>query len=526
MIRISQIKVPIKHDEKLIKAKISKKLRIPMEGILNFSIHKRSLDARKLNNLHYSYTIDIEVKNEEKILEIDSSLKFVEKYNYEYPVLKRTSEDRPIIIGFGPAGLFTAYLLAELGLKPIVFERGEDVDNRTKTVNEFWSTGVLNTNSNVQFGEGGAGTFSDGKLTTRSKDSRSKKVLEILIDHGAPEEIRYLNKPHIGTDLLKGVVKSMREKIISLGGDVYFNTYIKEFLISDDKMIGVICDKNKSYYSDTIILAIGHSSRDSYEELFEKGVKLEQKPFAIGLRIEHHQSLIDKNQYGDESLNSLLGASDYKLSYKSSNGRSVYSFCVCPGGMVVASSSENGGLVVNGMSEHKRDQKNINSALLVQISTDDFNSNHPLAGIEFQRKYEKDAFVLGGSDYFAPAQTVGSFLKDEKNEITNVKGSYNPSIKLVDLKKCLPDYVISSLKEGILHFGKKIKDFDGSSAILTGVETRSSAPVRIVRQYDSMESINIKGLYPIGEGAGYAGGIVSSAIDGIKMAELVIEKNC
>ena len=522
MIRISQIKVPIKHDESFIKSKISKKLRIPINDILNFSIYKRSLDARKLNNLHYSYTIDIEVKNEKKILETDSSLKFVEKYNYEYPVLTRISDHRPIIVGFGPAGLFTGYLLAELGLNPIILERGEDVDNRTKTVNKFWSKGILNTNSNVQFGEGGAGTFSDGKLTTRSKDLRSRKVLDILIEHGAPEEIRYLNKAHIGTDLLKGVVKSIRKKIISLGGEVHFNTYIKEFLIDNNKITGVTCDKNKSYYSDTVVLAIGHSSRDSYKELFKKGVKLEQKPFAIGLRIEHHQSLIDKNQYGDENLNELLGASDYKLSYKSSNGRSVYSFCVCPGGMVVASSSEDGGLVVNGMSEHKRDQKNINSALLVQITTEDFDSDHPLSGIEFQRKYEKKAFILGGSNYFAPVQSVGSFIRNEKNEISSVIGSYNPSTKLVDLKECLPDYVVLSLKESILNFGKKIKGFDESSAILTGVETRSSAPVRIVRQYDSMESVNIKGLYPIGEGAGYAGGIISSAIDGIKMAELII----
>ncbi len=522
MVRVSQIKLPITHTEKDMLNKVSKELRISENDILSTNIYRRSLDARKKNDIHYSYIIDVKVKDEKLVLSRSKKAEEVKEYEYIYPEVKTKSSMSPIIIGFGPAGLFAAYILSELGLNPVVFERGEDVDSRTKTVDEFWKTGLLNENSNVQYGEGGAGTFSDGKLTTRSKDLRSRKALEILVKHGAPKEILYVNKPHIGTDILKPVVKSMREEIIRLGGKVNFNSKVEDFIIEEGTIKGIVTNEGIEYKSDKVILAIGHSARDTYERLHKRNVKIEQKPFAMGVRIEHHQSIVDENQYGDKNLAKELGAADYKLTHKTSNGRSVYSFCVCPGGMVVASSSEKGHLVVNGMSEHDRAQKNINGALLVQIQTEDFQSDHPLAGVEFQRKYEKLAFELGGSNYKAPVQTVGSFLRGEENKLTKIVPSYKPDVLFTELSKCLPDFVFESLKEGILKFGSRIKGFSDSDSIITGIETRSSAPIRIVRDYTNMESVNIKGLYPIGEGAGYAGGIISSAIDGIKAAEFAI----
>lgn len=521
MIRISQLKLPVKHDKEMIEAKLCKSLNISNKDIIDYKIYRRSLDARKKNDIHYSYIIDVNVVREEVTLLKNKKAQKVDEFIYEYPEVNRKQDSCPIIVGFGPAGLFAAYILAELGLKPIVFERGEDVDNRTKTVEEFWSKGILNENSNVQFGEGGAGAFSDGKLTTRSKDLRARKVLEILVKHGAPEEILYVNKPHVGTDVLKPIVKSMREEIIRLGGEVNFNTVISDFVMKNQQVKGVICKDGTVFESDSIILAVGHSARDTYEQLYQIDVSIEQKSFAMGVRIEHHQSTINKNQYGDEKLGEIIGASDYKLTHKTSNGRSVYSFCVCPGGMVVASSSEKGGLVINGMSEHSRDQKNINSALLVQVDTSDFESNHPLSGIEFQRKYERLAFEVGGGNYNAPAESVGSFLRGEKNYHTNIIPTYRPNIKYTNLYRCLPEFVVSSLKEGLINFGGKIEGFSGSSSILTGIETRSSAPIRILRDFDTMASTSTKGLYPIGEGSGYAGGIISSAIDGIKVAEII-----
>ena len=521
MIRLDQLRLDINYNDEVLRKEICKKLKIDDRDLLNYIMVKRSLDARKKPNIFYNCTLDVEVNKEQKVLKRNKRVSASKLMIYHYPEIKMKMS--PIIVGMGPAGLFSAYILSELGLKPIVLERGEDVDARTLTVEEFWAKGVLKLNSNVQFGEGGAGTFSDGKLTTRSKDPRARKVLDVLVKHGAPEKILYMNKPHVGTDILKDVVKSMREYIIQNGGEVHFNSKVKNILLENNTVVGVSLEDNSKFSSDNVILAIGHSARDTYEMLYELGLEIEQKPFAMGVRIEHHQSTIDKNQYGDLDHRRFLGAADYKLTHQASNGRSVYSFCVCPGGMVVASSSEEGGLVVNGMSEYARDQKNINAALLVQVKTEDFLSDHPLAGVEFQRKYEKLAFELGGSNYTAPSETVGSFLSDFDNSISTINPSYKPAVVMTSIKECLPDFITEALKEGLIDFGKKIEGFDDNNAILTAIESRSSAPIRMIRERASMES-NIYGLYPVGEGAGYAGGIVSSAIDGIKIAEIVANK--
>ncbi|MBI9014372.1 MAG: hypothetical protein JEZ08_19190 [Clostridiales bacterium] len=519
MIRINQLKIDINYTEKELRRKIIKALRISEEQLISYKLVKRSLDARKKPRVHYVCVIDVNIVNESIVLSKNKQLVQAKEMVYEYPT--PICKPSPIIVGFGPAGLFAAYILAELGLKPVVFERGEDVDSRTMSVESFWETGDLNPNSNVQYGEGGAGTFSDGKLTTRSKDPRAKKVLDILVKHGAPEEILYMNKPHVGTDILKDVVKSMRAYILEKGGTVNFNAYVKSFDVIEGRIKGIVLENNEHYHSDHVILAVGHSARDTYEVLYDLGLDIEQKPFAMGVRIEHLQDTIDLNQYGILDHREFLGASDYKLTHKASNGRSVYSFCVCPGGMVVASSSEHGGLVVNGMSEHARDQKNINSAILVQIQVEDFESTHPLAGVYYQRKYEQKAFELGGNNYHAPAETLGSFLHGTEHRLNRIIPSYKPGVKWTQIKECLPDVVCKALKEGLVAFGKKIEGFDAADVVITAIESRSSAPIRMNRDYTTMESSNIKGLYPIGEGAGFAGGIVSSAIDGIKVAEIV-----
>lgn len=519
MIRINNVKMSIDYSDNQLKHEVIKELRIRPEDLIAYKLVKRSLDARKKPNVFYTCAIDVEVKNENQLLKKSKKLVKINEKKYVYPQAKEKKS--PIIVGFGPAGLYAAYILAELGLKPIVFERGEDVDNRTVTVDELWDKGILNEASNVQFGEGGAGTFSDGKLTSRSKDVRGKKVLEVLVEHGADEAILYMNKPHIGTDVLKDVVKSMRQYIITKGGTVHFSSKVTDLKISDKAIKGITLEDGRYFESDHVILAIGHSARDTYEMLHEKNIAIEQKPFAMGVRIEHHQSTIDINQYGTLDHRAHLGASDYKLTHKASNGRSVYSFCVCPGGMVVASASEQGGLVVNGMSENARDQENINAALLVQIQPEDFNSDHPLAGVYYQQKYEHLAFELGGSNYQAPAQVLGSFLRGKENKFGSIVPSYKPGVKLVDLKGCLPQVIHEALKDGIIAFGRKIKGFDADDVVLTGIESRSSAPIRMLRSFETMSAEGIEGLYPVGEGAGYAGGIVSSAIDGIKVAEII-----
>jgi uncharacterized FAD-dependent dehydrogenase len=491
------------------------------------SIIKKSIDARKKNDIKFNYSVDIVCDREKNILSKiqDKDVKFEEVKEVE--LIKQGTEElkfRPVVVGFGPAGIFAALTLARQGYKPIVYERGEDVDKRAQTVEDFWNGGKLNLESNVQFGEGGAGTFSDGKLTTRIKDHRCTFILDELIKAGAPSEIKYESKAHVGTDLLKGVVKTIREEIKSLGGEVNFNSKLEKITYEDGKLESIVVN-GKEIPCIALVLAIGHSSRDTYEMLCKEKVSMEAKAFAIGVRIEHPQELINISQYGDNHKHPKLHAADYRLTYQSEKlKRGIYSFCMCPGGVVVAAASEEGRLVSNGMSYHARDLENANSALVVTVSPEDFEGDSPLRGMEFQRHYESLAFKLGGSNYKAPVQLVGDFMKDRRStKLGKVTPSYTGGYEFKELKNCLPAYVIEALKEGIKNFDNKIKGYANEDAILTGIETRTSAPVRIHRD-KTLESINVCGLYPTGEGAGFAGGIISAAVDGIRVAEHIIEK--
>ena len=528
-IRINNISLSIDEDVSLLKNKIAKKLRLPEDEIRNLKIIKESIDARKKNDIRFNYCVDIDHENESKIVakvndnnvKIENAL-FVE----EFPFGGEKLNSRPVIVGLGPAGLFAGLLLAKNGYNPIVFERGEDVDKRTLSVEKFWKNGDLNLNSNVQFGEGGAGAFSDGKLTTRIKDTRCDFVLDELVKAGAPEEIIYKGKPHVGTDILKGVVKNIREKIKALGGQVHFSSKLEKVIHKDGKVKSIIVNGNE-VPCDVLVLAIGHSSRDTYEMLHETGIYMEAKPFAIGVRTEHLQELINENQYGKYANHHKLKAAEYRLTHTcKDSGRGVYSFCMCPGGVVVSASSEEKKLVVNGMSYHARDKRNSNSAIVVTVGPNDFEGNSPLRGMEFQRYYESLAYNVGGGNYFAPVQRIDDFLN---NEITKKLGKVDPSVKpgynFKNLRECLPKYVIDSLVDGFGNFDKKIKGFGSGDGILTGIETRTSAPVRIDRN-DNLESISLGGLYPTGEGAGFAGGIISAAVDGIKVAENIMKKYC
>ena len=526
-IRINNITLGLDDDLNLIKKKVSKKLRVSIDEIKDLKIIKESLDARNKENIKFTYAVEVNHKNEEKLVErlhdkdvrIDNS-----KYEPDVEPGDIKLNSRPVVVGFGPAGIFAALMLAEKGYKPLVIERGEDVDKRTETVDEFWKTGKLNLNSNVQYGEGGAGAFSDGKLTTRIKDKRCDYVLEELVKAGAPSEITYVAKPHVGTDLLKGVVKNIREKIIDLGGEVMFSSKL-EYINDEDGKIKSIIVNGKEIPCEALVLAIGHSARDTYEMLHKINVKMEPKPFAVGVRIEHPQEVINKSQYGKQYKHPRLGTADYKLTYQCKTiKRGVYSFCMCPGGVVVAAASEEGRLVCNGMSYHARDLENSNSALVVTVNPDDFEDKSVLGGIEFQRKYEELAYKLGGNNYNAPIQLLGDFMKDKKSEaIGTVNPGYKPGYKLVDLRECLPPFVVEAIKEAIPNFDRKIKGYGMNDAVLTGIETRTSAPIRMTRD-ENLESISLKGLYPCGEGAGFAGGIISAAVDGIKVAERIIEK--
>lgn len=526
-IRINNINLDIDDEFNVLENKVCKKLNISNENIKKLTIIKKSIDARKKNNIRFNYCVDVFCDNEKKILSKihDKDVKFEE--NKEAEPLKSGVDElrgRPVIIGFGPAGIFSALTLARQGYKPIVFERGEDVDTRTKTVEKFWNTGELNLESNVQFGEGGAGTFSDGKLTTRIKDHRCAFVLDELIKAGAPEEIKYESKAHVGTDLLKEVVKNIREEIKSLGGEVNFNSKLDKIVYEEGQLKNIIVN-GQEIQCEALVLAIGHSSRDTYEMLHNEKVSMEAKAFAIGVRIEHPQQLINISQHGDNYKNPKLGAADYRLTYQSERlNRGVYSFCMCPGGVVVAAASEDGRLVSNGMSYHARDLENANSALVVTVSPEDFEGDSPLRGMEFQRHYESLAFKLGGGNYKAPVQLVGDFMKDRPStKLGEVTPSYTRGYEFKELKNCLPDYVIEALKEGIQNFDNKIKGYGREDAVLTGIETRTSAPVRIHRD-KNFESENVSGLYPTGEGAGFAGGIISAAVDGIRVAEKIIGK--
>ncbi len=524
MIRINNIKLKIGNED--IGSAVCKSLKILPESIIELHIRRKSLDARKKNDIHYLYTVDAVVKNEQIVLKKcrDKNVSVSTYKKYELPDVNVNMKYKPVVVGFGPAGMFAGLVLAQKGLKPIILERGKNVDARTEDVNNFWSGGKFNSESNVQFGEGGAGTFSDGKLTTRIKDARCGYITDSFIKAGAPVEIAYDAKPHIGTDKLKTVVKNIRNEIIALGGDVRFESRLTDILIENSSVTAAVINGTEVIKTNDIILAVGHSARDTFKMLYEKNVTLEQKPFAAGVRIEHRQCDINKAQYGDAA--NKLPTADYMLTYTTKEGRGVYSFCMCPGGYVVAAASEEGRLVVNGMSEYARDGENANSALLVQVFPEDFDSDNPLDGIEFQRKMEEMAFVAGGKNYNAPAQRYEDFKlgRITKTEGT-IKHSYRPNITFADLNEVLPSFISDSIKEAIPEMGKRLKGFDCDDALLTGVETRSSSPVRITRNPENGFSININGLYPAGEGAGYAGGIISAAADGVRQAENVMLNN-
>ena len=511
-----------------IKAKSAKRLKLSESDINKVKIIRESVDARKRNNINFNYTINVDVPDEDKVLKKlndkdITKLKDDSDIEIKYGAIKLNS--RPVIVGLGPSGLFAALKLARNGYKPIVIEQGQDVDKRTKTIEDFWNgKSDLNLQSNVQFGEGGAGAFSDGKLTTRIKDPHCAFVIDELVKFGAPEETLYKSKPHIGTDILKSVVKNIREEIIKLGGEVRFNTKLQKIKIQNGKIKSIIVDKDE-LMCDVLILAIGHSSRDTYQMLFDSDIQLEAKPFAIGTRIEHPQNFINENQYGKYADNPRLGAADYKLTYQSKTlNRGVYSFCMCPGGAVVAAASEKNRLVTNGMSYHARSFKNANSALVVTVDKNDFEGTNPLSGMEFQRKYEEMAFKLGGGEYKAPVQLVGDFLNDRcSTKLGSVTPTYKPGYEFRQIKECLPPYVTQGLKEGIQYFDNKIKGYAMNDAVLTAIETRTSAPLRILRD-QNLQCIGVSDLYPSGEGAGLAGGIISAAVDGIKVSEKIMQK--
>lgn len=526
-IRVNNIVLDIDDDIDAIKTKAAKIMRVDESEIKDFRIAKESIDARKKNNIKFNYAACIKMDDELKIVakanHKDVKIEEV-KYNAEFEFGTIEMQHRPVIVGMGPAGMFAGLLMAQKGYKPLIIERGEQVELRTKSINKFWTRAVLNTESNVQFGEGGAGTFSDGKLTTRIKDTRCDYILEEFVKAGAPDEILYVGKPHIGTDVLKEVVKNIRETIIKLGGEVRFNSKLCDIKIKDKKVKSIIVN-GEELPCDSLILAPGHSSRDTYEMLYKKGVFMSSKPFAVGVRIEHPQDMINENQYGKYANHPRLKGADYKLTYTSGkSGRAVYSFCMCPGGKVVSAASEEGCLAINGMSEYKRDKVNANSAVVVSVGPKDFGADSPLAGIEFQRHYEALAYKIGGSNYNAPVQLVGDFLKgSDSNKIGGVKPSYTPGYKFADLTMCLPSYVTDAIKEALPKFDYKIKGFSREDAVMTGIETRTSAPVRIDRN-EELQSISLEGLYPAGEGAGYAGGIISAAVDGLKTAESIMKK--
>lgn len=526
-IRINNIVLGLDDDIEVIRKSVAKKLKISKDEIEDFKIVKESLDARNKEKIKFTYAVEVNHKNEEKILSSlhDKDVRLDDtKYEPDVEPGDEILHNRPVVVGLGPSGLFAALMLAEKGYKPLVIERGEPVDKRTITVDNFWKKGELNLESNVQFGEGGAGTFSDGKLTTRIKDKRCDYVLKELVNGGAPAEIVYEAKPHVGTDILKNVVKNIRNKIISLGGEVLFSNKL-EYINGDNGKLKSIIVNGNEIPCEVLILAPGHSSRDTYEMLNKIGVFMEPKAFAVGVRIEHPQEMINVGQYGKYANHPRLKAADYKLVHQSKVlNRGIYSFCMCPGGLVVAAASEEGRLVSNGMSYHSRDLENANSALVVTVGPEDFEGDSVLKGMEFQRHYEELAYKLGGGNYNAPVQLVGDFLKDKKStKIGNVNPSYKPGYELVDMRGCLPDFAVEAIKEGIGNFDRKIKGYGMNDAVLTGIETRTSAPVRITRN-ENLESISLKGLYPCGEGSGFAGGIISAAVDGVKVAERVIGK--
>ena len=528
MLRLTEIKLPLSHTENDLKSAILKKLDIPTDALITHVVFKRGVDARKKNFILYSYTLDVTVCDEAAILmrfPNDVHIKIAPDISYHFVTQAPSGLTvRPIIIGMGPAGLFAGLVLAQMGFRPLILERGKAVRERTKDTFGLWRRGVLNPESNVQFGEGGAGTFSDGKLYSQIKDPRhlSRKVLNEFVAAGAPKEILYESHPHIGTFRLVGMVEKIRTTIQSLGGEIRFESRVDDIEIEKEKVCGVILTNGERIATSHLVLAVGHSARETFEMIHQRGIYIEAKPFSIGFRIEHPQSLIDIARYGRNAGNPLLGAADYKLVHHASNGRSVYSFCMCPGGTVVAATSEPGHVVTNGMSQYSRNERNANAGIVVGITPEIDYPDDPLAGMVLQRRWESQAYKLGGGSYQAPGQLVGDFLAEKPSTMFgDVAPSYTPGVHLTDLSSALPDFAINAIREAIPAFAKQIKGFDLPDAILTGVETRTSSPIRIKRNKDDMQSINTKGLYPTGEGAGYAGGILSAAIDGIEVAEAV-----
>jgi len=525
-LRLTNLRLGLENDETDLFALAARKIRVAPGKITDLKIIKKAVDARKADRVEFVYSVDIEV-DVTKGIKLDPP--FISPTPPPYKEkLKKGSEKLvlpPVIVGSGPAGLFCALKLAEWGYRPLVLERGLDVDKRFQEIKKFWDTGILNSECNVQFGEGGAGTFSDGKLTTRVKDPRVRQILEQMVQAGAPEEILYLNKPHIGTDILRRMIKELRKKLIAQGGTIRFGCCVTGLKLSGAGAVEALEVGKIDLPLNVAVLAIGHSARDTYRMLFQKGIMMEAKPFAIGLRVEHPQDFINQSQYGKYAGHPKLGAADYALVFQDrERGRSAYSFCMCPGGYVVAAASEKGGVVTNGMSEHNRDSGLANSALVATVDIPDFGDGI-LQGIEFQRKWEKKAYQMGGGNFQAPVQKITDFLADRPSSDLDdcLQPTYRPGVTPVNLRDCLPEEVGETLADGIRYWDQKIKGFIHEKGILTGVETRTSAPVRILRN-ESMESVNTRGLYPAGEGAGYAGGIISAAVDGIKIAEAIITR--
>ncbi|MGZ0702433.1 NAD(P)/FAD-dependent oxidoreductase [Pseudomonas piscis] len=528
MLRITELKLPLDHPDEDLRTAIVQRLGIASDDLLDFTLFKRSYDARKKSSeLLFIYTIDLNVRDEASLLQKfadDRNINPAPDVSYKYVgQAPAGQQERPIVVGFGPCGIFAGLLLAQMGFKPIVLERGKEVRQRTKDTWGLWRKSVLNPESNVQFGEGGAGTFSDGKLYSQIKDPQhhGRKVLEEFVKAGAPDEILYINKPHIGTFRLTSMVEKMREEIIALGGEVRFEQKVTDLLTEGEQLTGVALESGEQLESRHVVLALGHSARDTFRMLHAKGVFMEAKPFSVGFRIEHPQSLIDSARLGKYAGHPKLGAADYKLVHHAKNGRSVYSFCMCPGGTVVAATSEPNRVVTNGMSQYSRNERNANSGIVVGITPEVDYPGGPLAGIELQERLESHAFILGGSNYQAPAQLVGDFIAGKSSTaIGSVEPSYKPGVNLGDLALALPDFAIEAIREALPAFDRQIKGYSLHDAVLTGIETRTSSPLRITRDA-SMQSLNLKGLFPAGEGAGYAGGILSAGVDGIRIAEAV-----
>ena len=521
MIRLKNIKIRENLNEDEVLKKAVQKNKIKLEEVEKWYIYKKSIDARKKEDIFYNYTIDIELKNKKR----ENRFEKVEEEEFPKINVNKKSKYQPVIIGAGPAGLFAGLIMVDNGIKPIILERGKKIEERIKDVEEFIQDRKFNVASNIQFGEGGAGTFSDGKLNTgNSSNVYTRKVLEEFVKFGAPKEILYTAKPHIGTDNLRNIVRNIREYIISKGGQVLFDEHVTDFEIEDGKIKAVKCSKRIE--TDTVILAIGHSARDTFKKLCNLGVEIQPKNFAVGARIEHLQKNINIAQYGENPSLKGLPVADYKLVYHAKNGRTCYTFCMCPGGQVMASNSEENSIVTNGMSNFARDGKNANSALLINVMVEDYYKSSPLDGMYFQENLEKKAFELGGKNYNAPAQKVEDFLNNKETiEFGSVKPTYMPGVTGADLNKILPQFVSDTMKEAIVELDKKMHGFANKDAVLTGIETRSSSPVQITRDRMNLNSVNVKGLYPCGEGAGYAGGIMTAAVDGIKCAIKAIEND-